>query len=204
MDKLEYRNVDAEIRATEDTEMIVEGYAAKFNCESEPLGFMGIRESIDPQAFAQTLNEDKQYLHWNHNDDIVLGSTKSGTLSLNTDDVGLHFRAQFPNSPEGISKYTSVKRGDVSQMSFGFQTRKEEWDETDPKNMKRKLLDVRLFEVSLVAYPAYPQTNAQARSIDEVVNEYRAAHPQPVPDLEPKFDVEKEAEYWSHKSKTLY
>lgn len=199
MSNLEYRHVDAELRAAEDA-MIVEGYAAKFHVESDPLGRSGVRESIKPGAFSRTLLEDKQYMHWNHDPSIVLASTKSGTLTLSEDEVGLKMRAELPDTQWGRDTYALVKRGDVSQMSFGFQKRADAWDDSDPKSPRRSLLDVRLFEVSIVPYPAYPQTAVMARSIDEELDEYRAAT-QPVPEIASDFDPDREAEYWRVKIK---
>lgn len=184
---MERRYLKTELRTVNDDEgkMIVEGYAARFNVPSEPMGWDGsIREYIAPGAFRDSISQDDQYIHWNHNTDIVLGSTKSGTLTLSEDNNGLKMRAELPDTSWGKDTYELVKRGDVSQMSFGFQARKQEWDETDAKNIKRTLVDVRLFEVSIVPYPAYTQTNVEARTIDEALLEYRAVTGQPVTSAE--------------------
>ena len=193
-DLIEYRSLDVELRAADSDEgkLIVEGYAAKFNVLSVPLGWAGIREQIEPGAFKNSLEKDSQLVHWNHNDDIVLASTKSRSAELSEDDIGLKMRAELANTTWGRDTYELVKRGDVKTMSFGFQIVRQEFDETDPKNIKRTLKEVRLFEVSIVPYPAYPQTNVKARSIDDALKEYRDAKKSEQPVLVDNSEILKE------------
>jgi len=152
----------AEIRAASDGRTIV-GTAAVYGMLSEDLG--GFRELIAPGAFSKTLAEGgTKKAYWNHNSDLVLGSTKAGTLSLEEREDGLHFMIDPPvwANPH----VESIKRGDVDQMSFGFRTIKDRWSQANGEVL-RELLEVQLFEVSPVAMPAYPQTDAQARSIPD-------------------------------------
>lgn len=72
----------------------------------------------------------------------------------------------------GKDVHESVRRGDVTGMSFRFSVRKDNWSRGGDQ---RELLDVMLTEISLVAFPAYPATTAEARSI---------GLPMPVPDEE--------------------
>lgn len=151
----------AEVRAGAKGKQTITGKAAVYDSRSEDLG--GFREVIMPGAFTKTLKDGSvKKAYWNHNSDRVLGSTKSGTLRLQESHVGLHFEIRPPAwAAEHIE---SVERGDVDQMSFGFRTIKDSW-ERDAGEIIRKLHEVQLFEVSPVAMPAYPQTDAQARSI---------------------------------------
>lgn len=155
----------AEIRAVSDGDEArkIAGTAAVFNELSLDLG--GFRERILPGAFAKTLEEGStKKAYWNHNSDRVLGSTKSGTLMLEERDNGLYFEI---TPPEWASEHMeSIERGDVDQMSFGFRTVKDRWFKDEDGRVIRDLVEVQLFEVSPVAMPAYPQTDAQVRSVD--------------------------------------
>jgi HK97 family phage prohead protease len=162
---MEYRgwNPDeAEVRAIGDG-MTFSGYAARFNSPSE---WMGFEERIAPGAFTRTLkarNEVKAFL--NHNTDIVLGSTRAGTLRLTQDDKGLLAEIDLPDTTAGRDLAVSVKRGDVSGMSFGFNIPKggDEWSED---GRQRTLKEIALAEVSPVSgFPAYAATSASVRSI---------------------------------------
>lgn len=153
----------AEFRAvTEGDKKKIRGKAAVFEELSLDLG--GFRERILPGAFGKTLKDTStKKAYWNHNSDRVLGSTKSGTLILDERDDGLHFEI---DPPEWANEHVeSIERGDVDQMSFGFRTIKDRWHKDENDQVIRELVEVQLFEVSPVAMPAYPQTDAAVRSI---------------------------------------
>lgn len=158
--KLETRvNVtDFEIR--EDGEgMTFEGYAAVFNSPSEPLPFI---ERIAPGAFSRTLKDRSDIkLLWNHETGMPLASTRSGTLTLTQDNRGLKVRAQLPNTQAGRDAAELVRTGVVDAMSFGFTVPEggAEWSEN---GRERTLKSVRLFEVSIVSFPAYGATAGTA------------------------------------------
>jgi HK97 family phage prohead protease len=153
---------EAEVRAVGDG-MSFTGYAARFNSRSEYLGFY---EVIAPGAFTRTLkarNEIKAFL--NHNTDVVLGSTRAGTLRLTQDDKGLLAEIDLPDTTAGRDLSTSVRRGDVSAMSFGFNVPKG-GDAWSPDGSERTLKEIALAEVSPVTgFPAYAATSASVRSI---------------------------------------
>jgi hypothetical protein len=154
----------AEIRAAEGGRTIV-GYAAVFNELSEEL--FGFREVILPGAFDRALSEqhDVRAL-WNHNDDVVLGRTKSGTLKLAVDERGLKVEIDPPETQAAEDVLTSIRRGDVDGMSFAFRTLTDDWRMQDGE-MIRELIDLELVDVSPVAYPAYPQTQVSARALEQ-------------------------------------
>ena len=153
---------DMEFRAEGDG-MTFRGYAAKFNVKSEPLPF---RETILPGAFTRTLksrNEIKAFV--NHDTNMVIGSTRSGTLRLTQDERGLLAEIDLPDTTYGRDLAVSVARGDVSGMSFGFYVPKggDSWNED---YSERIVSEIALSEVSPVTgFPAYRQTTAAVRAL---------------------------------------
>ncbi len=163
-DKRERRVVPAEVRVElgdgEKRRPRIEGYAAVFDQESVDLG--GFREVIHRGTFADSVVEDDIRGLVNHNADLVLGRNRAGTLELREDDHGLAFVLYPPNTAAARDLLVSMERGDVDQMSFGFEAVRDRW-ETDERGALRHLLEARLFDVSVVTFPAYPQTSAEAR-----------------------------------------
>jgi HK97 family phage prohead protease len=162
---IEFRSWDpdeAEVRSVGDG-MTFTGYAARFNSKSEYLGFY---ETIEPGAFTRTLkarNEIKAFV--NHDTNMVIGSTRAGTLRLTQDEKGLLAEIDLPDTSYGRDLSISVKRGDASGMSFGFNVPKggDTWSED---GQQRTLREVALMEVSPVTgFPAYKSTSASVRSI---------------------------------------
>ena len=140
------------------------GYAAVFNSPSEPLPFT---EVIKEGAFKRSLksrNEIKLFM--NHNTDVVLGSTRAGTLRLTEDSRGLLAHADLPDTSAGRDLSVLMKRGDVSSMSFGFSV-PPKGDAWSKDGATRELHQIRLHEVSIVTgFPAYQATTASVRSLD--------------------------------------
>jgi uncharacterized protein len=172
LSKLETRIVEVDkFEIREDTDgMHLEGYAALFNSRSENLG--GFTETIKPGAFRASLKARNDIkLLWNHNSDIVLGSTRAGTMTLIEDDRGLRVSALLPNNTAGRDARESISRGDVTGFSFGFSMPARGGDEWNSEGTERVLKSVRLHEVSVgVAFPAYPETNGTAtmRGLDKI------------------------------------
>ena len=140
----------------------LDGYAAVFNSLSEDLG--GFRELIAPGAFKNSIGGDVRAL-WNHDANHVLGRTKSGTLTLAEDQNGLKINIAPPDAQWARDLMASIDRGDVNQMSFGFRTITDNWSMLNGENL-RTLMDVELFDVSPVTFPAYPDTQVALRSLD--------------------------------------
>jgi HK97 family phage prohead protease len=159
---------DFEVRETAEG-MTLTGYAARFNEPSEPLPFI---ERIAPGAFKRSLRAKNDIkLLWNHDSSSVLGSTRSGTLRLYEDEMGLRVEADLPDTQAGRDAKVLIQRGDVTGFSFGF-TVPANGDSWSSDGTERTLKSVRLLEVSTgVAFPAYPSTNgtAQVRSLEDVV-----------------------------------
>lgn len=151
-----------ELRVSDDTEPHITGHAAVFNSPSEDLG--GFTEVIAQGAFAKTIQEADVRALWNHNPDYVLGRTKSGTLRLEEDHQGLAVDIRPPDTQWARDLMASMRRGDINQMSFGFHTIKDKWVSENDKTT-RTLLEVKLFDVSPVTFPAYPATSVQVRAV---------------------------------------
>lgn len=146
----------------EDGSRRIEGYAAVFDVLSVPL--WGFRERIRPGAFARTIREADVRALWNHDSNFVLGRTKSGTLDLAEDDIGLRIAIRPPETQWARDLMVTIERGDVDQMSFGFVVAGESWH-TEGNETIREVEDVDLFDVSPVTFPAYPQTTVQVREL---------------------------------------
>jgi HK97 family phage prohead protease len=170
MSKREYRVTNAELR-TERSEgkNTISGYAAKYNTKSDDLG--GFRETIKPGAFTRAIKEKQDVrMLINHDPNMVLGRTASGTLKLSEDSTGLRFRCDMPDTSYARDLMESVDRGDISQCSFGFMTKRQAWTEgtndDGEQESVRELHDVDLFDTSAVTYPAYPDTEVYSRSLE--------------------------------------
>jgi hypothetical protein len=135
------------------------GYAAVFDTWTDIGGWF--RESIKPGAFAKTLKESDVRALMNHDENYVLGRNRAGTLRLKEDKKGLAVEIDPVDSAWANDLMKSMKRGDVDQMSFGFIVNKAE---DNYEEDTRVLVDVTLFDVSVVTFPAYPTTSAEVRS----------------------------------------
>jgi len=102
-----------------------------------------------------------------------LGRNKNGTLKLEEDEHGLKIEATPPETSFAKDLMSLMERGDVDQMSFGFIVNEDEWDTADRENPIRTLLDVELFDTSVVVYPAYKQTSVNVRTTEDVYKEYK-------------------------------
>lgn len=160
---IHYRSIGAdlsELQAADDDAKRLSGYAARFNSKSEDMGF---RETIDPDAFTRSLkarNDVKALV--NHDTGQVIGSTRAGTLDLSLDDRGLKDVVDLPDTTYANDLYAVVMRGDVGHQSFGFTVVRDEWSKD---YAERRLLEVRLHEVSIVTFPAYRATSVSARDL---------------------------------------
>ncbi len=147
------------------------GHAAVFGRRSLPLGESGadvIVEEIAPGAFTKTLREADVRALINHDPNLVLGRTKAGTLRLAEDDRGLAVSIDPPDTQAARDLVVSMRRGDISQMSFAFAPVRQQWakETAGGKTVHIRLLqEVRLYDVSVVTFPAYEDTDAQLRAL---------------------------------------
>jgi HK97 family phage prohead protease len=172
---MEYRTIPAtELRAAEhDGKRVIEGHAAVFDSWSETLGgFFPFKERVRMGAFTKSIGKDDIRALFNHDPNHVLGRNRAGTLELSEDNRGLFVRIYPPDTQWARDLMTSMERGDISQMSFGFVVEKDAWDTADGTDT-RELVEVKLFDVSPVTFPAYTQTDAGVRAHERYTAEVR-------------------------------
>jgi len=156
-----YTFSDIEVREEGDG-MMFTGYAARFNEPSHPLPFI---EVIAPGAFKRSLQSRSEIkLLWNHDAGEPLASLRGGSLRLSEDELGLKVEAQLANTNRGRDTAELIRSKVIDSMSFGFNVIKDSWSND---GSQRTLQDVRLFETSIVSFPAYESTagSLQVRSI---------------------------------------
>ena len=147
----------------------IRGYAAVFNQLSEDLG--GFREQLATGAFSDAIGASDVRALINHDANLVIGRNKSGTLTMSEDAVGLRVEITPPDTQAARDLVELMKRGDVNQMSFAFTVSKEDqtWTRDGSGPWLRTIKKVsRLFDVSVVTYPAYPQTSAAVRALEDL------------------------------------
>lgn len=157
------RAADFQTRA-EDGKLYLDAYFAVYNAAYWL--WDKAFETIDPGAFSLETDNDVRALT-NHDTTLVLGRTTAGTLQLRTDDVGL-FGTVLINEKDqdAVNLYERVKRGDVSQCSFGFDILQESTEYRDDGITVFHLQRVKLWEVSVCTFPAYEETGVQARKAE--------------------------------------
>lgn len=150
-----------ELRSGDAGVIKLSGYASITNVTYPIMDFLGeYQETIARGAFAKAVGTDDVRLLLNH-DGLPLARTKSGTLTLTEDDRGLHVDADLDgSSPEVQSLSSAMRRGDLDQMSFAFQAEQQSWS---PDYSQRTISKVKLYDVSVVTYPANPATSAALR-----------------------------------------
>ena len=161
------------LRATESTKgQTITGLAARFGILSENLG--GFRETLQAGCFSIALRNPKTDVLCvlNHDDSKILGRQSNGSLALVENDQGLRFTCKLPATTEGRDTYTKVKDGLLTECSFAFNTDDDgqSWgDGTDPETNEpiaiRTIRSVKaLYDIALVARPAYSNTSVSANS----------------------------------------
>jgi HK97 family phage prohead protease len=148
-----------ELRAEGDG-MTFTGYASVFNSPSQDLG--GFIEYVAPGAFKRSLQSRNEVkLLWNHDAGEPLASLRGGSMQLVEDERGLKVTATLPQTSRGRDVAELLRTNVIDSMSFGFNVIKDTWSRD---GQTRTLDSVRLFEVSIVSFPAYEATTAQVRS----------------------------------------
>lgn len=138
------------------------GYAAVFNKRSVNLG--GFHEVLDPRVFNKSRSDGFPGVicRFNHSDDLVLGTTRTGTCRVNVDGTGLQYEVDVPQCRSDV--YELTERGDIAHSSFAFQSYEDEWGYEDGM-AQRMVLSARLLDVAPVTNPAYPDATVGVRSL---------------------------------------
>jgi HK97 family phage prohead protease len=172
---IERRTIDAvELRFAADEPTKLVGHAALFNSVSPDLG--GFREQIKPGAFADSLSTDDIRALFNHDPNLILGRNRSGTLRLAEDEQGLRIEVDPPDTQVSRDLMVSISRGDVNQMSFAFMVKPngQTWEKASDGTALRTLTSLKLLDVAIVVYPAYPDTQVAVRSLQAWKGESKA------------------------------
>jgi uncharacterized protein len=180
----------------EGAEPQIRGYAALYNSRSENLGGKEhpFYEVIEPGAFDEVLKDDVRAL-FNHDANLILARSRGGkgTLRLFTDERGLGYEFTPADTSAGRDLRVSVERGDVDQSSFAFTVAEDgdKWVEEGGVITRTIKKVARLFDVSPVTYPAYPDTAVALRSLETFQQEQRQeAEPTPPPPEPTKADYD--------------
>ncbi len=157
------RSLMSEFQTRDDNnELTIEGYFAVFDSNYDIAPWA--TESVAPGAFSNTLSGDIRALV-DHETRLVLGRNKAGTLELKEDTRGLWGKITInPNDSDAMNLYERVKRGDVDQCSFGFEILSEDTDYREDGSIHWTIREVKLYEVSVVTFPAYEDTGVSARA----------------------------------------
>lgn len=154
-------SLQIETREEGKAEKIV-GHAAVFDTIGDGGWF---REKIAPGAFRKSIDQDDIRALFNHNPDYVIGRNKAGTLILREDEKGLWIEVDPPDTQFARDLKISIARGDISQMSFGFEIISEERQKgTGNEPDLFTLREVKLWDVSPVTFPFYAQTDVSVHS----------------------------------------
>lgn len=166
-------------------EMVVEGYALRFDKDSDLLphfdfenGFIEVIETISPNALKETDMSDVRFL-FNHEPNQILGRSTNETLELKVDEEGLFYRAKLPNTTVARDVYENIKVGNINQCSFAMNISLDDYEvKRDGSGAYRAKVNKinRLLDVSAVTYPAYRETDVGAvlRGIGNVEDEKEA------------------------------
>lgn len=163
------------LRADSGEKKTLRGLASPFNQETVIGGWF--REVILPGAYTKTLQENDQVSLWDHDSGKPLSRKSTGTLILRETSNGLEFEMTLGNQSWALDAYESIQRGDVQGVSIGFRVIKQTWTNGDEENREldlREIVEVRLYEISIVTFPAYEGTRVDAdtaRSILEAAIE---------------------------------
>lgn len=163
--QIERRTIVTELRASEsDGARYITGHGAVFDQEAEI--WDGIFEVVRAGAFIDTMNRADVRALFNHDPNFVLGRNRAGTLQLSEDEIGLAYRILL-NEDVSYARdlYASLQRGDITQSSYAFLPVQQRWTDREDGTQLRELLQVDLFDVSPVTYPAFLGADSQARGI---------------------------------------
>lgn len=146
----------------------VEGYALMWGVRYS----VGWFDEIIQEGALNAANMSDVRILFNHDPNMIIGRTASGTAEVSLDNTGLFFSAEIPDSPFGQNLIASLERGDITQASWAFDINhngdKWSYDQTTNRDV-RTITNVRnVYDASPVTYPANPDTTVAARSLESV------------------------------------
>lgn len=156
-------NIDEIEERGEDKQKVLTGHAAVFDTYTD-IGWW--EERVLPGAFANSITKDDIRALFNHDPNYIIGRNRAGTLKLKEDSKGLAVEITPPNTQFGRDLVSLIERGDISQMSIGFQAIKQNWNEVEGEKDKRDIVEAKLWDVSPVTYPAFDTTDISVRSYE--------------------------------------
>ena len=156
----------ATVEAAQEESRMISGYAAVFDSDSEDLG--GFTERIERGAFAEAIKVSDVRALFNHDNNMILARTASGTLRIYEDERGLKYEFEAPNTTAGNDVLQMIKRGDINQSSFGFTVEQDSWAKRDGTTYRTIKKVKRLYDVSPVTFPAYPEASVAVRKLEEI------------------------------------
>lgn len=171
-------NFEMRTGKNETEQGIIEGRAIVYDSVTN-LGYFD--EVISAGALKNTNLKDVRFLV-NHNTDMIplarsRNNNENSTMQLMVDENGLSIRVRLDieNNSEARNLYSAIERGDITGMSFMFTIKSQKWENEDTDHPKRTILDIeQVFEVSAVTFPAYEETEINARCKSELESYKRA------------------------------
>jgi len=166
MQKRDYKQVFSQLRAVDGTEggKKLEGYFIVFGVETEL--YPGWFEKVEREAVIESVDKGEIVALFNHDTAKVLGSQKASTLKIIVDEIGLRGTITVnENDTEAVNVYERVMRGDIGGCSFGFYITEDSTSEDENGDYHITIKNAEVFEISIVTFPAYKETNIEARSM---------------------------------------
>lgn len=178
MKELRTAQINTPDNATDTNEaggMILEGTPIVFDTPTQIATPDGAYTEVIQAGALDNADLTDSRLLWAHDDTRVPLARTPKTMQFTVDESGLHMTAQLPDTEAAREVYEAVKRGDVQGMSFAF-TVAPNGDTWSEDGSTRTITQInKIFEVSVVPYPAYPQTSVEARTARQRVQSRAAA-----------------------------
>jgi len=174
---VEIRTHKAEVRKEGEEKPQIKGRAIVYESMSPDL--CGFKEIIHKGAVGDLIEKNDIFALKNHDENLILGRNISGTLKLVETDEGLDFVVDPPDTTYANDLLVSMERKDIDKCSFAFRVADETWEKIDGEPVRHITRFAELYDVSVVTYPAFPQTIAelfgkQIRTPQQVYKEYRS------------------------------
>lgn len=152
---------EVRVESGEAGSKLIGKYGIVYDEWSEDLG--GFIERVLPGAADESIANDDIRSLVNHDPNLILGRNKAGTLRLDSDERGIAYEVDLPDTSYAKDLVESVRRGDITGNSFGFYVIEDRWGRIDGKDA-RDLVKIQVFDIGPVTFPAYPQTSVGIRS----------------------------------------